>query len=216
MYKTINLINNKIYIGVHVTNDINDSYMGSGKLLKAAIKKYGIENFKREILYTFQNPEEMFNKEKEIVNEEFIKRDDVYNIKLGGNGGWYNLNYGEQKHLNKRFNSEYQSKISGVKKFTKNQRRQYSKKGIEKLLEMIDENGGIWWKSVGFLGKSHSKETKAIMSKKKQGLYEGKNNPSYGSCWIYNSTLKECKKIDKKDSAEWIRIGWKLGRKMKF
>ena len=45
IYKTTNIINNMEYIGKRVTEDINDSYLGSGKHLKRAIKKYGIKNF---------------------------------------------------------------------------------------------------------------------------------------------------------------------------
>lgn len=50
IYKTTCLINDKIYIGQHKTKDINDSYLGSGKLIKRAIGKYGINNFRRDIL----------------------------------------------------------------------------------------------------------------------------------------------------------------------
>jgi hypothetical protein len=87
LYKITNLINNKIYIGMHRTYDINDGYMGSGKILKRAIKKNGIENFKKEILFIFDNEKEMSDKEAEIVNEDFCKKDDNYNIATGGSGG---------------------------------------------------------------------------------------------------------------------------------
>lgn len=86
LYKTTCLVNNKIYIGIHITNNLNDGYLGSGNLLRKAVKKYGKENFKREILYTFDNTKELVEKEAEIVNEEFIKREDTYNIISGGYG----------------------------------------------------------------------------------------------------------------------------------
>ena len=86
IYKTTNLINNKIYIGLHTTDDINDGYLGSGIFLKKAIKKYGHINFKKETLYVFDNKKDMITKEKEIVTEEFILRKDTYNMSKGGYG----------------------------------------------------------------------------------------------------------------------------------
>jgi dissimilatory sulfite reductase (desulfoviridin) alpha/beta subunit len=59
IYKTTNLVNGKIYIGKHQTKDPHDNYLGSGKQLGYAIKKYGIENFKKEILFVFDNEAEM-------------------------------------------------------------------------------------------------------------------------------------------------------------
>lgn len=84
VYKTTNLLNNKYYIGVHKTININDSYIGSGKILKLAIKKYGIENFKKEIIYIFDNSKDAYNKEKEIVDDLFVKNENTYNLTLGG------------------------------------------------------------------------------------------------------------------------------------
>jgi hypothetical protein len=87
LYKTINLTNNKFYIGVHQTTDINDGYLGSGKELKKDIKKFGKNNFTKEILQFFNTKEEMFLQEAEIVNFEFCTRDDTYNVMPGGGFG---------------------------------------------------------------------------------------------------------------------------------
>ena len=71
LYRITNLLNNKIYIGVHQTSNINDRYLGSGKLLKADIQKYGRNSFKKEILEYFNTKEEMLYREAEIVNKNF-------------------------------------------------------------------------------------------------------------------------------------------------
>lgn len=94
IYKTTNLINNKIYVGVHSSKTLTDSYLGSGKILNKAIKKYGKENFKREILFVCDTKEEAYDIEEIMVCENFIKRFDVYNSKVGGKGaalGWLSV-----------------------------------------------------------------------------------------------------------------------------
>lgn len=88
IYKITNLINDKIYIGKHITYNPYDNYMGSGLQIKAAIKKYGKINFKKEVLFIFNSKLEMNNKEKELVTEDFCKRLDTYNMHEGGEGGF--------------------------------------------------------------------------------------------------------------------------------
>jgi hypothetical protein len=87
IYRITNRINSKIYIGKHQTTNINDGYFGSGIAISAAIKKYGKENFNKEMLFIFDSEIKMNQKEKEIVTEEFIKRNNTYNLGLGGQGG---------------------------------------------------------------------------------------------------------------------------------
>lgn len=84
IYEIRNKVNNFIYVGVHKCENINDNYMGSGSAIKRAIKQFGKENFEKKILYVFDNKEEALLKEYEIVNHEFLKRFDVYNLTLGG------------------------------------------------------------------------------------------------------------------------------------
>lgn len=98
IYKVTNLITNEIYIGQHQTTDLNDRYLGSGSLLLKSIKKYGRENFKKEILETFDNFEDMDDREIELVDKEFVKRSDTLNVCLGGRGNKERPNFIVVKH----------------------------------------------------------------------------------------------------------------------
>ncbi len=113
LYEIKNLINNKIYIGAHKTNKMDDNYFGSGVVLKNAIKKYGISHFEKTVLETFDTEEMMFQREKEIINDTFLDRDDVYNLRCGGHGGFTAINkaglnrqYGKRSEEFSRKNSE--------------------------------------------------------------------------------------------------------------
>lgn len=97
VYLTTNLVNSKKYIGVHQTNDPEtfDGYLGCGIYaahriknpdtpFQKAVLKYGAESFKRETLFIFENRDEAYEKEHELVNIEWISRDDTYNVAIGG------------------------------------------------------------------------------------------------------------------------------------
>ena len=98
IYQIINTVNGKIYIGKHITKNIDDEYFGSGKYLKRAQQKYGLDKFIKIILFELQNKEEMDLLEKCVVTEAFCARPDTYNIKVGGEGGWDYVN--NELHLN--------------------------------------------------------------------------------------------------------------------
>lgn len=125
VYETTNLVNNKIYIGVHKTVNPEkfDSYLGCGVLstqpntynhpkthFQFAVKKYGPHNFRRKVLAVFDTLEEASNLERELVNEEFLARDDVYNMILGGvNDNFYIVVPCYQYDLEGNFIKEYES-----------------------------------------------------------------------------------------------------------
>ena len=99
VYITTNLKNNKIYVGVHGTRTPYefDGYLGNGIYahqpstyqhgkypLHKAVHKYGPKNFRRATLKVYDTVEDALHLEELIVDKEFLKRDDVYNVVEGG------------------------------------------------------------------------------------------------------------------------------------
>jgi group I intron endonuclease len=87
LYEVTNLVNGKTYIGQHITDDLEDGYLGSGKALKSAIKKYGRDKFKKEILLFARNEQALNILEMMAVTPEFCALKSNYNLKEGGNSG---------------------------------------------------------------------------------------------------------------------------------
>ena len=83
-YKITNNVNGHFYYGVHNTDDLDDGYMGSGKRLQFAYKKYGIDNFSKEIIKFFDTSKEAFEYESDVVTENLVKEASCYNCELGG------------------------------------------------------------------------------------------------------------------------------------
>lgn len=99
VYLTTNVVNNKIYIGVHGTEnpEIFDGYLGNSVYInnpssyskretpfQCAVAKYGPKNFIRKVLKVFNTEEDALDLERQLVCPEFIRRNDTYNITLGG------------------------------------------------------------------------------------------------------------------------------------
>lgn len=88
IYRTINLINGKIYIGKRSTRKLpsEDNYKGSGKVISNAFKLYGKENFSKEILAYRNSEDEIYALEALYVTKVQVKSKQYYNIKEGGLG----------------------------------------------------------------------------------------------------------------------------------
>lgn len=97
IYKTTNQINGKWYIGRNSTND--PKYLGSGVLLDKAIKKYGRDNFKKEILAEADTLQELINlEEKFILETDAVKDANSYNISPKGSGGIASQQFIQSRH----------------------------------------------------------------------------------------------------------------------
>jgi formyltetrahydrofolate synthetase len=205
IYKITNLVNNKIYIGKHKTECLEDEYMGSGLILKKAIEKYGIDKFEKTILYEFDSEEKMNLMESEIVNDEFLARLDVYNLKKGGEGGvdYINRNCHNNKG-NHRKTGNYGFKIQPE------MNEEIKTKISEVLKEYFSNRDG------NFKNKKHSNQTKQKISEINKIKQKGDLNSQFGKCWIHNIKDKISKSIKKEELDEWLNLGWFKGRKIKF
>lgn len=113
VYQTICEVNNKSYIGVHRTKNINDGYIGGGIRSEStigkegqhkknnqfhnAVRKYGYNSFKRYELDFFDTYEEALMEEKRIVDLKWVKSKDNYNSALGGRGSTHDWMSDEQR-----------------------------------------------------------------------------------------------------------------------
>lgn len=84
VYETTNLINGKKYRGIHKCSKLEDGYLGSGIALELSIIKYGEQNFTREILEFCSSYDELIEREKFYVDENWVKDKSNYNLKTGG------------------------------------------------------------------------------------------------------------------------------------
>jgi len=158
-YKTINLVNNKVYIGVHSTTNLNDGYLGSGYKLQDAIKKYGKQYFEMNPIQFFNSIEEAYQHEAELVNENWVQSNGNYNTALGGFGGFYHIDTKGENNPNygKRWNDEWKTA----------QR--------ERMREYYKNN------PAPRKGATHSDESKEKMSKSKTEFYKEHPSPMKGT-----------------------------------
>lgn len=158
IYRITNKINGKTYIGQHKYKNLNDSYMGSGKILKQSIKKYGIENFEKEILYSrIQYKETADDMEKFAIAKERAIGKAEYNIADGGTGG------DVMSPDVKRKMSEIRKKYSGKNHPMYGKHR--SEETKRKLSEALKGRPGYW------CGKHLTEEAKRKSSESHKGKH---------------------------------------------
>ena len=219
IYKTTNLIDGKIYIGQKKSPKfLGKRYLGSGKILKQAVSKYGKDNFKVELIEEIDCLEKMDEREIYwIAQYNATNREIGYNRSEGGNVnrtmvGENNPFYGKHhsEETRKKISELTRSRMSGkhLNKETKQKIRErelgkiVSDETRQKLRDNAKNNPNY-----GMRGKHVSEETKKKLSEAKKG------KPSHAKGSVHITNDIEDKMIHLEELDYYLSQGWRLGRK---
>jgi len=194
IYKTTCKVTGKFYVGMHSTDNLDDGYLGSGKILGYSRRKYGDETHVKEIIEFLPSREALKAREKEIVNEELLSDPLNINLKYGGEGGWT-----ESHGTLTRQTQSLGGKATG-------------KKNIEfarAAKALAAEKRGYWIST--FKGRRHKDESKMKISASLKGRGLGQNNSQFGTRWVCRDGSPI--KIRASDLQDYTEEGYHLGRK---
>ena len=192
IYLTTNTVNGMKYIGKHY-GELDDAYLGSGKLLKADIAKYGKEHFQKSILYISNDDLENSEKEKQFIAlYNAVSNPLFYNIHEGGSGGNTTAGYSpeEKEALRRKLSEVNRGKKNGMygkhhteetkaflsywAKFERDNSHYRTEDFRNKMSELTTGSNN------GMYGKKHSEESKRKMSENSKGKTSGEKNGMYG------------------------------------
>lgn len=182
IYLTTNLLNGKIYVGMHrVKNDRkDDAYIGSGVALKRAIEKYGLSNFSNIVLEWCKDENELVTQEKYWIQKLDAQNKSVgYNMKDGGIGG-FNIDVSGENNP-----------MFGVHRYGADNPNYGNHRTAESRLQQrnsIAKNGGHHGNKNPMYGRLHSKESKKKMSENHKTVRpnqgkRGSEHPAFGFKW---------------------------------
>lgn len=120
MYKIVNKLNGHYYYGIHSTANLDDGYRGSGKRIKQAIRKYGIENFVKHIISFHHTRQQLSLTEATIINDQLLKDQCSYNIALGGENNVSTCMADNRKTIIQLETGNIIESVSALRKITNN------------------------------------------------------------------------------------------------
>jgi hypothetical protein len=219
IYKITNKKNGKYYIGMHSTDNLEDGYFGSGKLIRNSIRRHGKDSHSKVILEYLEDRKSLREREIELVNEDLLNDPMCMNLQPGGGGGFIN-----EEHM-KKCSSAGNEKLDILRKNDSEFNERFkksvsisSKIALEKLkcekpekFENIINSG-----KNSFLNKKHSDDTKKRIGNSNSIHQKGEGNSQFGKKWIYNMEERRSIFIKENEINIYIDSGWKLGRKMEF
>lgn len=190
-YRVDNLLNGKYYIGKRSCfgDPEDDPYLGSGKNIRRAIKRYGAENFKKTILAEFDTEEDAYLCEAELVTKDVLLDPMCYNICLGGIGGQRGTVYlnrgGEMTRVMPELVDKY-----------------------------LTEGWQLGWSDSMREAHMHrvvSEETRKKISELHRKMHEFRAGFTSGRIKISNECSGQSLYVLKEDLPDYLEQGWKLG-----
>ena len=207
LYKTVNQVTNKYYIGVHSTNQLDDGYLGSGVVIKRSIAKYGASSHTREYIGFFDTRVECLEAEKLYITKALLEDAMCMNLRQGGRGGFVRFT-AEQYHANSEKSQASQAKLRAtdpdwqarISKRVSEANKQHYANGTRSINVKPHVPGEY----------KHTDEVKQRISSTTKGLCAGEKNSQFGTMWITDgvNNIKQAKDTP-------LPEGWRHGRVMK-
>lgn len=181
VYKTVNLITDEFYFGVHGQYE-DDEYMGSGIRLMRQIKKYGKASFVRETLSIWETEREAFDEEKRVL-KNWLGHPQCLNISPGGDGGANFLGKShtdktrqvlKEKATGRTLDAEARKKISAANKSrtAKQNANFYNSAKNRSPEKQLEVNAKISRSLQGRKSRPHSQVTKERLSRAAKKRYQ--------------------------------------------
>jgi hypothetical protein len=203
IYKITNLINQKFYIGAHKTDNLQDDYMGSGKLIKKAIARYGSKNFKKEYIYFFRTLGEMYHHESKLIQE----LNPAYNISMGVLDGWSHVNATRKNYLHNNRENSLQNLQYGKKLNNHAEKLQtdplYRKQFSVKMSKIVQKRN-----NKTFLNKKHTEEAKRKIGEAASKHQKSQGNSQFGKIWVSDPINEVTFKIPQDQLDNYLKKGY--------
>lgn len=224
IYLTTNLINHKKYIGRHKSGTFTENYKGSGKLLWLAIRKYGWENFKVELLEECDTEEDLNRAEAMwIAKSNAIYSDEYYNLARGGKcvAGAYPhpmLGKHHSDETKRKMSEKAQGRVGDLNHFYGKKHSEDSKRKMSAAHKLNPSKshttqGRVW---VNNGGKNYLVPKDDLGSYLSEGYERGFLSKDYdrrtclGRCWVNNGEIS--KSVKDKDLDYYLSKGFVRGR----
>jgi hypothetical protein len=201
---------------MHSTDNLDDGYIGSGKILRYSINKHGIENHLFEILLFLPSREILKNWERAIVNEELLSDPLNINLKYGVEGGWDHLNSNPDEIRKRTQSPEVRAKRKASQiasdTFKKMNDAARTPEAIEKMRQTKLARGSLRkiaeiTKEAARSLKANAKRSATMQERKHQ---QGEKNSQFGTCWVTDGVKPI--KIKRELLEEFLNKGYNRGR----